>query len=460
MRKETDLAFISYPAFRIPHSVLCLMCLLSPLHGAEEAWRSDGRRLRGNLTLDGGQLRFQPTAGAALAPADLTRIRFPEGAPSPFRAGGGRRVYLWDSERITGQILDLNNKTLVLRTAWAKRLELPRAAVASIEPLPGWRLLLDEDFHGEPAALAAGLRLAGEPTFADVEDGTAARALLLRAAGQSLTYTPTKPLEAGRIGVNFQERAQARGARWAVELLFQHGARARRVKVTIAGDGEHYTVDAPPLFPPKLGGDKGGGTARRVARTPGWHRLIVQFGKQSLRLTCDDDVLWYNLDEGPGEPLRKVTIHCQQSPERAAVRGAVAWTEFCVERAVDEHPQPPAETEQDAVRSRDDDYLFGRILHADRRAIQMEGRFGKRALPWTMVSGCSFRRPAELPKANERANVRLLVRSGLCAESDVLEGVVTALDERRLILRHALLGELTFERGRARELRPLAAGSK
>jgi hypothetical protein len=147
-------------------------------------------------------------------------------------------------------------------------------------------------------------------------------------------------------------------------------------------------------------------------------------------------------------------------PEREPIRGAVAWTEFCIERAVDEHPPPPVDAEQDAVRLLDDDQLFGRILHADRRTIQIEGRFGKRALPWTAVSGCTLRRPAALPKANEGAKVRVLLRSGLCAETDVLEGVVTMQDERRLVLRHALLGEITFERSRVRELRQLTGGMK
>ncbi len=235
-----------------------------------------------------------------------------------------------------------------------------------------------------------------------------------------------------------------------MELLFRQGDRSRRVTVTVGGNGANYTVDT--------GGLKG--TARGVARTPGWHRLIVQFSEHSLRLTCDDDVLWHNFDEGPGGRLQRVTIHCQQSPTGEALRGAVAWTELCLERAVDEHPKPPAETEQDEVRLLDDDQLFGCILQADRRAIEIEGRFGKRSLPWTAVSGCSFRRPVEPPKANAGAKVRLLLRSGLCAESDVLEGVVTARDERRLVLRHALIGELSIERGRVRKLQPLPDGSK
>jgi hypothetical protein len=376
-----------------------------------------------------------------------------DGGPELFRAGGGRRVRLWDGERVSGQILDLNQDILRLRTVWAARLELPRAAVASIEPLPGWRTIIDEDFRhklGEPAVLAAGLRFSGEPTFADAEDGTAARACVLRTAGQSMTYTPAKPLSAGRVGVNFQERGQARGARWTVELLFQQGERKRRVTLAVAGDSEYYTVDTGDLT----------GTIRRVKRRPGWHRLIVQFRKHSLRLTCDDDVLWHNLDDGPSGRLQRVTIACQRLAEREALRGAVAWTEFCIERAVDEHPQSPAEVEQDAVRLLDDDQLFGRILYADRRALQIEGRFGKRSLPWTALSGCSFRRPAAPPKANEGAKVRLLVRSGLCEENDVLEGVVSALDERRLVLRHALLGEVTLERGRVREMQSLPVSSK
>jgi hypothetical protein len=369
-----------------------------------------------------------------------------QGAPPPFRAGGGRRVRLWDGECITGQILDLNKDTLRMRTAWAARPELPRAAVAAIEPLPGWRTV----FQSEARAPAAGLRANGDLALVDAGDGTAARAVLLRAAGQSLTNTLKSPISAGRVGVNFQERGTARGARWTVELLFQQGERARRVTITAAGACGHYEVDA--------GGLKG--AARKVARSPGWHRLIVQFGKRSLRLTCDDDVLWYNLDEGPGGDLRRVTIVCQRSAESEPVRGAVAWTEFCIERAVDEHPQPPPDAEQDAIRLLHDDQLFGRILQADRRTIQIEGRFGKRSLPWTAVSGCTFRRPAAPLKVNEGAKVRLLVRSGLCADPDLLEGVVTANDERRLILRHALLGELTLVRGQVREQRPLTGEAR
>src|SRR5579875_70432 len=388
----------------------------------------------------------------------LLALRAGEKTPLLFRAGGGRRVHLWDGEKITGQVLDLNKETLQLRTVWTARLELPRAAVASIDPLPGWRIILDEDFRKDLKTF----RITGEPALTNAEDGTAARALLLRTPGQSLTYTLRSPpawgnesVTAGRVGINFQEREQAHKARWTVELLFQQGKQARRVTATVAGDGEHYAIDVSPLSSPRGGEDNKGGTARQVKRTPGWHRLIVQFSKHSLRLTCDDDVLWYNLDEGPGGYLQQVTIRCQHSEEREMPRGAVAWTELCIERAVDEHPQPSIDAEQDAVRLLNDDHLFGRILQADRHVIQIAGRFGKRSLPWTAVSGCSLRRPVVLPKANEGAKIRLLFHSGLDAEPDVLEGVIARQDGQHLVLRHALLGDVVLERNRVRELRSL-----
>jgi hypothetical protein len=421
--------------------VLAILGLTTPLAAAEEAWRADGRHLRGSLLLDQGRLRFTPTEGEAVPLADLTRIRFAGGTPTPFRAGGGRRVRLRDGERITGQLLELDENTVTLRTAWAARIELPRAAVASIEPLPGWRIVADDEFHDGLKAFTT----TGEPALTEAQP----RALLLRAAGQSATYTPPQPLEAGRAGVNFQERGEASGARWTFELHFGKGEQARRVAVTVAGGGEQYMVDTGGLA----------GTARSVARTPGWHRLLVLFTKRSLRVACDDEVLWYNLERGPGSRLTRVTMRCHTNDGETA-RGAVAWTAFCLERAVKEYPKPPVEDDQDEVRLADDDQLFGRILRADRRVIVIEGRFGKRSLPWTRVAGCTFRRPDAARKPSEGAKVRLLLDSGLDAEADVMEGVVTALDERWLTLRHALLGEQTFERAHVRELRPLAGGAK
>lgn len=384
------------------------------------AWRTDGRRIGGTLALAKGHLRFTSTEGVEVPLADISRIVFAKPAAPLFRVGGGRRVQLRDGQQITGQLLGLDGEKLTLRTAWAERLELPRAAVASLDSLPGWRTVIDDDFRK------------GVHTFTTI--------------GQVRTHTLDKPLPAGRIGVNFREQGKPTAARWTLEMLFEQGERMRHIAMTVGGESDKYAIDT--------GGLKG--RARSVKRTPGWHRLILKFSPRSLRITCDDDVLWYNLEQGPGGRLKQVSWHCHPiSGDATEPRGAVAWAEFSLERPVDEHPKPPADTEQDAVRLSSDDQLFGRILQANRHGITIEGRFGKRTLPWNEVAGCSFQRTNPQKRLNESVNVRILLHSGLCSEADMLDGVVTALDDRRLSLRHALLGEQTFEHGRVRELQPL-----
>ena len=34
----------------------------------------------------------------------------------------------------------------------------------------------------------------------------------------------------------------------------------------------------------------------------------MQFSKHTLRVTCDDDVLWYNVEQGPGGALKHVRL--------------------------------------------------------------------------------------------------------------------------------------------------------
>lgn len=425
--------------------VLATMVPTMPVPAAEEAWRGDGRRLEGALTLDDGRLRFTPTAGDAFPVVNVARVRFSDASPTPFRVGDGRRVLLRDGQRITGQILELNETQLAVRAVWAARVEVPRAAVASIEPLAGWRTVAVDDFRDGLKQFTA----TGEPSVKEADGDSGSRWVVLRADGQGLTYTLGEPFTAGRAAVNFREEGRPTGARWTFGMRFSDGEHSRRISVAVVGGGESYTVD--------VVGHKG--EARQVRRTPGWHRLSVTFSQRSLRVLCDEDVLWYNLDGWPGGRLKEVTMRCQ-SIDGADVRGTVAWTEFCLERAVVEHPRPPTDASQDDLRLSDDDQLFGHVLGADRRAVRIEGRFGKRSLPWTAVAGCSFRRPAAPLRADGRGLVRVQLRSGLGPEPDVLDGAVTTLDEKRMILRHVVFGEVVLERSRLRELRPLASSPK
>src|SRR5262249_9320632 len=113
----------------------------------EEAYRTDGHRVAGSLTLgEDGSLRFTPAGqGGPVPSADLARVRFPAGRPAVFRVGGGHRIHLHDGQHLTGELLALEDEVVVLRTAWAERLNIPRAGIVGITPLPGWRTVFADD---------------------------------------------------------------------------------------------------------------------------------------------------------------------------------------------------------------------------------------------------------------------------------------------------------------------------
>src|SRR5205814_44066 len=119
--------------------------------------------------------------------------------------------------------------------------------------LAGWRTVFADDFRDGGKAWA----VTGKPGV-DAKGG----GVTLSEKGQSLVYTLAAPLEGGRAGITFVETEEAHGGRWTVEAEFGDDERPRSLRVTVAGAGDIYAVDAGSLD----------GVARRVGRTPGPHR--------------------------------------------------------------------------------------------------------------------------------------------------------------------------------------------
>jgi hypothetical protein len=405
---------------------------------ADEAWLRDGRRLAGSLTLSEGRARFAQRSGDPLSAEAVRRVVLAATDPPPVRIGDGRQLLLYDGQRLTGEFLELN-EVLRFRTGWAERLDMPRAGVAAVTTLPGWRLRFRDDF----ADLRA-WETQGKPSLQ-----SAPTAVVLSAGGQGATYILGRPLATGRVSINFEEHERPRGGTWRLEAVFRNGAGAVNViKVTVAGGGDSYGTDVPGLR----------GEALAVPRTPGPHRLCVQFKSSSLRIVCDDQVLWYTLDSGPPGSLRQVRLVCEGGKETIA--GSIAWSACCIEEAVHEVPRPPADPGQDEVRLDCGDQLFGRVLRGDPYSVVFEGRFGKRTLPWAHLQGCYLRRATLPAHTSEGAQVRLLIDSGLVAEKDVIEGVMLSVDDRTVMLRHGLLGELRLPRSIVKEVWPLFHGRR
>jgi hypothetical protein len=390
-------------------AVLALVGVALLVRADEEATCANGRTVRGTLTVEaGGTLRFLPTGEEKPLPVDTFEgVRFdPTGTVTP-RAGNSLRAHLANGQQITGELLKLDGDNVLLRPGWAERVELTRSAVTALRHPPGYRTLFADDFA----------------------NGTKA----WKIAGDAITYELPTPQEAGRAGVTFQEKDKSGACRF--QAVFQTDAGARTLTVTAPGPGEDYRVE--------VSGMKG--EARVVNRTPGPHHLAIQFRKQSLRVTCDDDVLWYNDAQGPGGPLKHITLGCAEEKN--------TWSRFYLARAVDEACHPPGDPEQDEVWLASDDQLFGKVTGGDARAIELEGRFGKRSLPWAEVRGLYFRRTKATEAKSEPNVVRVWLRTGFGNETDALDGLLLNLDERAFTLKHAELGELRLDRKWLRELR-------
>jgi len=402
---------------------------------SEEAVDADGKATPGVLTLDGaGRLSFTPQGQTRPSPSDsIAFIRFPVVPTDPFRVAFVRRLLLPNGQRVTGRLLAADGDGLALRTPWADRLEAPRSAVVALRQPPGRLSMFEDDFSDGLKAWG----VSGKPAV----DGDPP-VVRLSEPGQRLAYAPAEPPEAGRVGVNFRDR-DAAGGRWLAELRFQGDGEVHTLRVTLAGPGDAYEVE-----PPDTDGD-----AHRVTRSPGWHRLEVRFSGDSLAVLCDDAVLWSDLHRGPGGTLRQVSLACVETAKSGEPRGRVAFAEFALTRSVDELPRPPGDAGQDEVWLADGDQLFGDIPHIGLRAVELQGRFGKRSLPWSDVRGCRFKHAAP-PRPAEGPHVRLWIDSGLDQEPDILDGVLKSLDDKQLILQHPSLGELHVPRDRLRRLRP------
>ncbi len=373
--------------------------LLAAVAPADEIVR-DGEAVHGTLVLNGGRLQLRGEDGKARAVgADLVTLN---AKGKTFRDGPAHVVVLSKEERLTGVLVGMEKETIVLRTAWAERVAVRHAGVVSLSHLPGWRTVIREDFAG--------------------------KSMRLTKVGQAVEVPVGAKLDAGRVGVLFQEGERATGSRWAVEAVFE----SHTVRVTLGGDT--LRVDAGKLC----------GTEYLVKRSGDRRKLTLAFAPGSLRVACDDAALWHSPDGGPGA-LRRVRLVCVAIDPKEA--GAFTASGVFVEAAEPVRRRPTGDPKRDELWLASGDQLFGDVKRVDPQGVEIAWRFGRRSYAWKELRGWFPRRSevvaGKMPKGVE---VRLEVHSGMRAEPDVLEGVLIALDAKKATLHHAVFGELVIPR--------------
>lgn len=425
-----------------------------PAARADEATLPNGRRLNGNLQLTDGRLRFS-AAKQSFRLDELHRVRFPAPTLPSVRPAVLHRIRLRDGQALTGELLGLDTRNLRLRPPWAGRLTIPRHAVAALTQLPGFVSVFADDFETDLKAW----KLTGTPGITTRLQTSGERSLRLNTPGQVAECRLPFRVEAGRAGVNFYDPGDTAGARWLIEAQFEGVREPQVVRIPIGEDADSYGVEKAGARGPV-----------RVPRKAGWHRCSIEFDPHSLIVGVDDLILWPPLPsekdgdaprrQGPGGALGAIRLACAALPKAAALRGEVLFDDFSLEQAVSGMPDPCTDLSQDELRLLTGDQVFGSIVGADRRSIELRGRFGSRTYPWSEIRGLHLRQEAAHPQTTDGEHVRVWLRTGATPELDHLDGVLKALNDKQLTLHHAALGTLEIDRARVQEMRGLLHGRR
>jgi hypothetical protein len=409
----------------------------------DEAVCRNGRRIAGELKLStDGRLRFTSKEAKNSQPfSNILDVRFPEAVPHSTLWGTPLRIGLGKAEWITGELIEINAKTAKVRTVWSEGAILSRSALQAITQLPGWLTVFHENFDSDTIRL----KLTKSPTVDKDEHTSGQHGLRLNAAGQSAGRTLPAALEAGRIGVNFHSVGEPTGGRWLVEANFDD---KKTVRIILA-DATDYSVET----------ESGSGDLRRFPRSAGWHRLSIRFRADYLLIGIDNKLLFESDKKWRSQGLRAVRLACVAKPGEEAMRGAVSFDDLAIARPLEELHHENSDPTQDECWLVGGDQLFGQVPRADGKEVEIHGRFGKRMLPWSSLRGFFPKSAAVEPTTSDGAHVRVWLDNGF-PQADELEGVLHALDGRKMVLHHPIIGEVTLDRSRLRKLRPLFFGKR
>lgn len=362
------------------------------------------------------------------------------------------RVDLGLGQRLSGRLVAIDEQAVRLAdVAGEGTVAIVRAGVEAVIQRPGESLVLQEGFEtiddgrwtvlGMPE-IDAEPRLAGE------------HSLRIPAGGTALTHRLSQPFASGRLEVAFHDPGTVQaGRQWFVDLTFRGPGGNETVRTILGWAEESLGVESP--TGPAL-------AVQRLARRPGWHRLMVKFRPESTEIAVDGDELAHG--KGFSGPLTEVRLASYGKGDPADPANPVCHLDdLRLVKFAEPAGSLEADVTQDEVRLTSGDQAFGSVIGADDQKIRLLIDGHEVALPWGEASGIHFRR-VSVPGA---AVSGLLVRAEWQAgpgndrrDGNVLEGALVGLTDRILSLATAYAGTVAIPRSRLTALAVVGRGTR
>jgi hypothetical protein len=409
---------------------------------ADEALLTDGRRLAGVLTYsDNERLAFTPKGKSD--PLSWPTIQHVEFTPSSFclePLTGVRRIQFSRDQSLTGQFHGWSKDGVRLQPTGSEALLIPAPWIECVQHPPGWVPVLEDDFRGSLDAW----NLKGKTTPASTNQG------LILTSEQAVEWTAASPLDSGRLGVDFSFGEKAADGRWVIELEYRRGRSAHTVQFILSNTDRRGRVETnlgDPMNP-------------SLPCKPGSHRALIEFGPRQGTITLDDSVLWNDGRRGFDGMLSAIRFTCTEGDARKTTDAPVVIEGLSLVRKFSELRRPAGPADQDEICLLTGDQLFGRLVSMDGRGLELETRERRLKRAWTDVLAYYPRLDTQPPRTLQGEWARVWLWTGTSGTLDELEGVVTKLDDKRLVIRHPALGEIAFDRARLHRLQRLFFGER
>lgn len=379
------------------------------------------------------------------------RPRFIQGTTPP------RRIMLRGGESLHAEMLSVGESQVSLRAFGGERHSVPRSALSALLQPAGLRLLAYEDFESRPILF--------EPARLDSTQAHSGRQSLVRRPGEELsTCVLPRPVATGRVDLGFYDTGGVEpGDEWFIEYALGGRADSAALRVIPGWSDPEYrcTVSGERRL-----------ALQRLARSAGWHRLTLLLDARQTVILVDGQVL---ATGPPGAALS--AIHSGLVPaapvdhppradkgEPARDRSPAGWIDDVqiFERS-DEQPVPINGQKGDLAWLGGGDELFGKAEVIDQRGILLDGRFGRRRLPWSELRGVIFppeRGPVASQVAGLIASIELAPIPGAgSAPNDHIIAALHSWSPRELLAEHPYLGTLRIPVDEINRIVPQFLGS-